>query len=295
MNEFSEFEKIEENLLSIINLKIFKQRFMYLYAMTKFKLGSEINTNNNNNYNAGGNQNKNKSKNDKNKKINYFKEAIKYFNECKNINNLLGINQIKVIYSLIMISKCYMHLNDYKYAITNINEALSLFFEFSKTFKNYHSKIYNPKIMLFVENNIFQNILFTLECICCAFNKPFASNWITLKMFETSPFLLSNVHYHSGIFLQTYLERNKLKLNKNDSKFFKKTILLKEYDKARKYFSKIVQRMNVKNINNRNIRLKNEKMIGDSSYSTSYKIKLMVKLIKVFYLQLLEEKWQLDE
>ena len=282
LNEFSEFEKIEENLLTIINLKIFKQRFMYLYAMTKFRLGSEINNNNNNNYNTGGNQNKNKSKNDKNKRINYFKEAIKYFNECKNINNLLGINKIKVIYSLIMISKCYMYLNDYKYAITNINEALSLFFEFSKTFKDYHSKFYNPKIMLFVENNIFQYILFTLERICCAFNKPFASNWITLKMFETSPFLLSNVHYHSGIFLQTYLERNKLKLNKSDSKFLKNTILLKEYDKARKYFSKIVQRINVKNINNRNMKLKNEKMIGDSSYSTSYKNKTDGKTEKSF-------------
>ena len=272
LNEFSEFEKIEENFLSIINLKIFKQRFMYLYAMTKFKLGSEINSNNNN-LNTGTTQNKSKSKKVKNKRITYFKEAIKYFNECKNINDMLGINQIKIIYCLIMISKCYIQLNDYKYSMTNINEALTLFFEFSKSFKDYHSKNYNPKIMLFVENNIFHYILFTFQRICYSFNKTFASNWIALKLFETSPFILNNVHYHSGLILQNYLDRNKLKLNKADSKFLNSTFLLKEYEKTKKYYSKIIQRMNVKNINNRNIRLKIEKMIGDSSYSTSYQNK----------------------
>jgi len=158
-----------------------------------------------------------------------------------------------------MISKCYKQLNDYNHAMNNINEALSLFFEFSKSFKDYHSKNYNPKIMLFVENNIFQYILFTLQRICYSFNKPFASNWITLKMFETSPFLLSNVHYHSGIFLQNYLDKNKLKFNKTDSKLLKNIILLKEYEKAKKYISKIISRMHVKTINNRNIKLKNEK------------------------------------
>ena len=66
---------------------------------------------------------------------------------------MIGINQIKIIYSLIMISKYYIQLNDYPNSINNINEALSLFFEFSKSFKDYHSKNYNPKIMLFIENS----------------------------------------------------------------------------------------------------------------------------------------------
>ena len=273
INEYSEFEKIEENLLTLINLKIFKQRFMYLYAMTKFKLGNEINNTSNVNTNTGVNQNKNKTKKDKDKKIRYYKEAIKYFNECRNINIVLGINQIKIIYCLIMISKCYIQLNDYSHAINNINEALSLFFEFSKSFKEYHSKNYNPRIMLFVESNIFHYILFTIASICNTFNKPFACNWITLKIFETSPFLISNVHYYSGIFLQNYLDKNKLKFNKPDSKLLKNSILLKEYEKTKKYISKIISRMHVKTTNNRNIKLKNEKMIGDASYSTSYKNK----------------------
>ena len=242
---------------------------MYLYAMTKFKIASSLNTNNIN-HNVSALQNKKNIKKDKHKRIDYFKEAINHFIECKNINILLGINQIKVIYSLIMISKCYIQLNDYKNAINSINEALSLFFEFSKSFKDYHSKNYNPRIMLFVESNIFHYILFTIERICISFNRPFASNWIILKIFETSPFLLSNVHYHSAIFIQNYLEKNKLKLNKAESKFLTNSTLLNEYEKSKKYFSKIIPRINIKNINNKKVIAKNNKNIGDSNYSASY-------------------------
>ena len=288
INEYSIFEKIDENMLAIIKIKILKQRFIYLYAMTKFKLGHEMNNNNNTTNissltpvgNTGLGANKNKMKKDKDKKINYFKEAINLFTECKNINILLGINQIKVIYSLIMISKCYMQLNDYKNSINNINEALSLFFELSKSFKDYHSKNYNPKIMLFIENNIFHYILFTLERICALFNKPHACNWIILKIFETSPFLISNVHYSSGLFLQNYLERNKLKIAKSDSKFIKSSILLKEYDKAKKYFAKIIPRMNIKNMNMNKKSYLTEKMLSDTNHSTSYKTKSEVKTEK---------------
>jgi len=46
INEYSNFEGIDEAVLRIINLKIFKQRFAYLYGMVKFKLGNEINLNN---------------------------------------------------------------------------------------------------------------------------------------------------------------------------------------------------------------------------------------------------------
>ena len=291
INEYSIFEKIDENMLAIIKIKILKQRFIYLYAMTKFKLGHEMNNNNNTTNNSsltpvgntGLGANKNKMKKDKDKKINYFKEAINLFTECKNINILLGINPIKVIYSLIMISKCYMQLNDYKNSINNINEALSLFFELSKSFKDYHSKNYNPKIMLFIENNIFHYILFTLERICSLFNKPHACNWIILKIFETSPFLISNVHYNSGLFLQNYLERNKLKIAKSDSKFIKSSILLKEYDKAKKYFAKIIPRMNIKNMNMNKKSYLTEKMLSDTNHSTSYKTKSEVKTEKSLF------------
>ena len=274
INEYSIFEKIDENMLAIIKIKILKQRFIYLYAMTKFKLGHEMNNNNNNQNNSsitpGGNigvgatGNKNKTQKDKDKRINYFKEAINYFTECKNINILLGINPIKVIYSLIMISKCYIQLNDYKQAMNNINEALSLYFELSKSFKDYHSKNYNPKIMLFIENNIFHYILYTMERICYIFSKPYACYWIILKIFETSPFLIGNVHYNSGMYIQNYLERNKFK-QKSDIKYSKSA------NKFKKYFSKIIPRMNIKNMNINKKNYLSEKLLSDTNHSTSHK------------------------
>ena len=269
LNEYSKFENIDENIMDIIYLKIFKQRFIYLYAMNKFKLGNEINSAHNNSQNNAGEINKNKIKKMKEKKINYFKDAIKYFQECHNINALLGINQIKIIYSLIMISKCYIELNDYKSAIININDALTLYFEFSQAFKDYHAKNYNPKIMLFVESNIFHYILFTISRICKAFNKPSASNWIILKIFETSPFFFDNVHYHAGVNLFMFLDRNKTKMIKYYKNFYKNSKLMKEYERMKKYFLKINSRLYIKNKNSKNI-ISTSKLIADSiiSYKT---------------------------
>ena len=271
LNEYSKFENLDENMVDIIYLKIFKQRFIYLYAMTKFKLGSEIASGHNNeeqnNIGAG---NKNKAKKNKEKVINYFKDAINYFQECKNINSSLGINQIKIIYSLIMISKCYLQLNDYKNSIESINEALSLYFEFSQTFKEYHSKNYNPKVMLFVESNIFHYILFTFSRICVTFNKQCASNWIILKIFETSPFIFSNIHFPAGLSLNNFFEKNKTKMNKYDPNFYKKAKTLKEFDKIKKYYAKIVSRIYNKNTSKTNRRINTEK-IGESLYISSIK------------------------
>jgi hypothetical protein len=126
--------------------------------------------------------------------------------------------------------------------------------------------------MLFIENNIFQYILYTMSGICNQFNKSYSSQWINLKLFETSPFIIGNIHYKCGLEIQNYLEKNKLKLNKAESKFLTNTILLKEYEKGKKYFSKIVPRMNIKNTNTKHI-VKNDKSIGDNSnYSYHTKI-----------------------
>ena len=42
INEYSNFENLEEKIVEIIHLNIYKQRFYYLYAMTKYKLGNEL-------------------------------------------------------------------------------------------------------------------------------------------------------------------------------------------------------------------------------------------------------------
>ena len=280
LNEYSTFDNIDENMLDIIYLKIFKQRFIYLYAMNKFKLANEINIGNNNIIqNNPGDENKNKkNKKNKEKKINYYKGAIKNFQECHNINALLGINQIKIIYSLIMISKCYMQLNDYKNAMININKSLTLYFKFSKTFQDYHRKYYNPKVMLFIESNIFHYILFTISKICNTFNKPCESNWIILKIFESSPFFLSNIHYQACISLFHFLDRNKTKMNKYEPNFYKNAIIMKEGEKLRKYYIKIISRLYTKNSTNKNEREKTKKL-GDSMYNTSNKTTTVIESV----------------
>ena len=249
LNEFSKFNNIDEYMQDIIYLNIYKQRFIYFYAMTKYKLANSINKENNDYVSR---INKSNNKRDKQKRDDYLYEAIKYFNECKKINELFGINQIKIIYSLIMSSKCYLNLKDYKNSIIKINEALNLYFDFSKTFNDYHSIKYNPKVMLFVETNIFHHILFTISNICSVFNKTSANNWIILKIFETSPFIISNVHYISGYNLINFLQKNKTNMNRYDKNFLQNKILMNKYDGLQKYYIKISSRLFEKNIKDKN-------------------------------------------
>ena len=158
-----------------------------------------------------------------------------------------------------MISKCYLHLKDYKNSIININEALNLYFRFSKIFNDYHSNKYNPKVMLFVETNIFQNILFNISNICTAFHKPCVSNFIIFNIFNTSPFILSNVHYPAGIKLLNFFDKNKNNMRKYDKDFLQNTYFMKEYDKTKKYLTKIVSRLYVKTSNKEKMKKINSK------------------------------------
>ena len=244
LNEFSNFDNIDEYMQDIIYLNIYKQRFIYFYAMTRYKLSNEISKENSD---VVSRPNKINNKREKEKRDNYLNEAIKYYNECKNINKLFGINQIKIIYSLIMISKCYLSLRDYKNSIININEALYSYYQFSKTFNENHSMKYNPKVMLFVETNIFQYIFFTMAHISYIFHKPSVNNWIILKIFDTSPFILNNVHHQAGINIINFLERNKTKMNKYNKNFLQNKNWMNEYDKLKKKLIKFFSRLSEKN------------------------------------------------
>ena len=157
-----------------------------------------------------------------------------------------------------MISKCYLNLNDYKNSIININEALSLYFGFSKIFCKNNRK-YNPKVMLFVETNIFQHILFTVSNICLNFNKPYASNYIIFKIFNISPFILSNVYFEAGINLMKYLDTNKNRIIKLDNNFSQNIVLVNGYKNIPKYINKIISRLSSKNFNNENVSVINIK------------------------------------
>ena len=147
-----------------------------------------------------------------------------------------------------MITKCYIYLKDYKNAVFNIDSALSSYFTLSKSFNDNHSKRYNPKIMIFVETNIFLNILFTYSLLCNSFKKPFASNFIILKIFDTSLFILNNIHYNGAINMMNFLEKNKSNLNRLSKNFYKNSNLLKEYENLKNFFTKMASRLYFKNV-----------------------------------------------
>ena len=227
--------------------------------MIKYKLAIGINNEQRNNI-----FDDDKIKRKKGKRKKYLNEAIKYFQECKSINKLLGINQIKIIYSLIMISKCYLNLNDYKNSINYINEALNLYFDFSKIFKEYHSSTYNSKVMLFVETNIFQYILFTLSSICSTFRKPNATIWITFKIFNTSPFILNNVHYTGALILKNLLDKYKSKIKQlNKKNPLHNRSLIIQLEKTQKNLIKTISRLYEKTLVDKNTNEINIKMGED--------------------------------
>ena len=190
MNEFSSFKGISDNILSIIKIKLIKQKINYLHGMTIFKIILKINKNRNDIF-------KNRKKNEA-----YLKEAINNFKQCREINNALGINPIIEIFSLIMMSKCHMIISNYKNAISNLADALSLFERLTEIFKDESGIKFNPKVMFFVLNYIFQSIMLAISQVCFFFNKNYACNWISIKNLETSPFIINNVFYENCFFSQ---------------------------------------------------------------------------------------------
>ena len=72
--------------------------------------------------------------------------------------------------------------------------------------------------MLFIENNIFQYIAFTIAQICYMFNKVNICSWIILKIFETSPFIISNIHYDCSRMIKYLFEKKNIKMQKYNKK-----------------------------------------------------------------------------
>ena len=229
LNEYSLTNEMNETTLPIIKAKLLKQKILYLYALCIY------------------NQEKSKKNNKENKNINNenikkrYEEAIKYFTESKNISSLLGTDTIREIFSLIMISKCYIELKNYKESMININEALLLYTDLQKSFKD--KAYFNPKIMLFTENYIFQSIMLSMAQATYSFNKYPQSCWILMKIIEASPFIFNDIHYNACLILNKCLRQ--LESNYN--------IPLRQLDKYRKNINKICSRINIKLLNNERI------------------------------------------
>ena len=261
LNEYTPL-KINETLLPIIKTKLIKQKVKYLYGLSKYYQGVILNNNiNNTTKNKTTKNNKNVSKNNYEK----YNEAIECFNECKDISKLLGMNPIKQIYSHIMIAQCYIKMKIYKEAMINLNEALILYLELQKTFKDEENELFCPRVLLYIETIIFQTIMFNIVQAVRISSKENACGWIILKIFETSPFIFPNLHLECSNIIQ-----NCLKIpDKNN----------RHKDKFKKLFNKISARLMVRKSKNKkyidnstiDIKTNNNSSIGGSNPGSSIK------------------------
>lgn len=235
LNDNSILKGVNETILPNINIKFQRQKIVYLHGMCLYNQGKELiqkpkKSSSNNNINKFNNNhiiNRNTINN-------YFNKAIKDFEECRNINRLLGSNPIKEIFSLVMIAKCNIQLKEYKRAISSINEAFDLFFELEKIFKDTNNMSYNPCIMLFVFNTIFQTLMYTLVQISYFTFKFHACVYLIFKIFETSPFIVKSIFYNCSYILQNIIGKTKLKKN---------AII---YENTKKLYSKIFTRIYIR-------------------------------------------------
>ena len=239
LNEYSLTNELSETTLPIIKVKLMAQKIYYLYALSIY---------NQERIKASGDKKYNK---DNAKKR--YEEAIKYFIECKNVSILLGTDTIRQIFSLIMISKCYIELKNYKESMININEALLLYSDLQKAFKD--KPYFNPKIMMFTENYIFQSIMLTMAQTTYNFNKYPQSCWILMKMIETSPFIFNMIHFQSSFLLYNCLSQIEILNN----------LPFRQTDKYKKKMSKMFARINVRLLNKEKNAYKDSRSSGNTN------------------------------
>ena len=151
----------------------------------------------------------------------------------------------------------------------NINEALLVFSDLQNVFKD--KPYFDPKIIIFVENYIFQKIMLTMAYTTFNFNKYSQSCWILMKMIETSPFIFNNIH--SQVCSLFYNCLNQIE------NIYK--LPLRQTDKNKKKINKMLRRINVrlynkeKNINLKNNSIMNNKIsVGTNTQSNNLNISM---------------------
>jgi hypothetical protein len=265
INDYTQIERLDETILPIIKIKQLKQKILYLYALNNFFISNNQKYSNTTTYKQKFtivNNNTNLNNNQNNMDINLL-IAFNAFKETRKINQILGMNPIREIYCLIMMARCQIQNKVYRDAIEYINEANILFVDFINLFKENQSKSFNPKVMLFVFDNIFQTLMLTTAQCAVIMGKSNAVGWIIIKMFQTSPFLLEPQHsLGSKLLLNTLRTLDKNKTNKK---------LTKIYQNTKKLFSKIYTRMNIsKNNYKKKINDLNNNLSSNTKQSGSY-------------------------
>jgi hypothetical protein len=119
----------------------------------------------------------------------------------------------------------------------NINEALLLYSDLQKAFKD--KPYFNPKMMMFTENYIFQSIMLTMAQTTYTFNKYPQTCWILMKMIETSPFIFNMIHFQTCFLLNNCLTQIESMNN----------LPFRQTDKYKKKISKMFARINVRLVN----------------------------------------------
>lgn len=164
-----------------------------------------------------------------------------------------------------MIAQCYIKMKIYKEAMINLNEALVLYLELQKTFKDEDNELFCPRVMLYIETIIFQTIMFNIVQTVKIASKENACGWLILKIFETSPFIFPNIHLECSNIIQ-----NCLKYPDKNNRY---------KDKYKKIFSKISARLMVRKTKNKKIydtstndvRTNNNSSVTGSNFSSSLK------------------------
>ncbi len=153
-------------------------------------------------------------------------------------------------------------MKKYKESMINLNEALILYLELQKIFKDEETVLFSPRVMLYVETAIFQTIMYNIVQAVRISSKENACAWIILKIFETSPFIFPNIHLECSNIIQ-----NCLKYPDKNNRY---------KDKYKKIFNKISARLitrknNSKNISNNNELRTNISPLSGSNPSSSVK------------------------
>jgi hypothetical protein len=124
-----------------------------------------------------------------------LEHAVGYLQKALSINNTMNFNQIKSIFTLILISKCYYYMDEQLEAANHLKEALLKFSDLNKYFfeKNIWEQI-DPRVMFVTNGIIMEQILFWLARVNEKIGKRQLSSWIYNKLMEISYFRTNDIH-----------------------------------------------------------------------------------------------------
>lgn len=126
---------------------------------------------------------------------NIFNTAIFYFNEAIKICKSENMNRIKVIIMTIYVARCHYFRKEFSEAAVKIRDAMIEFGNFNMNFfdpEKSENKILaqvDPRIMIIVNANIFEQLFFNMSKIANKLQRKKLSAWLMNKMIEHSYYL----------------------------------------------------------------------------------------------------------